>query len=357
MSQVLQHAEEATPAWLTETLRRSGALTRGTVAVVRVGSSRERPISDVAHLEVDYSSDATPDAPRHLFLKLSRPVFQPEAARDHSRKEFDFYNSIAREMTDAPIPRCYDAAFSIETRCAHLLLEDLSATHFQPPSPLPPSNEHCEQAVDCLARIHAFWWEHPQLGAGVGELLSETDVETVARAASEKFARFADLLGDRLSSERRKLYERVMRCFPAPWKRLTSAKGLTLTHGDAHTWNFMFPREACAHRTVLTDWQLWHPHIGARDLAFMMTLYWYPERRALLEEKLLRRYHVRLSEGGVRAYSWDECLTDYRWSALRNLFVPIWQWAGGLPPTLWWSNLERAVLAFEDLRCGELLES
>ena len=357
MSLVLRGAEEATPAWLTETLRRDGALARGTVVAVRPEASRSLLISDVSRLEIEYSPDATPDAPRSLFLKISRPVFQPEASVDHSHKEFEFYTSIAREMPDAPAPRCYDAAFSAETRRSHLLLEDLTDTHSQPPSPMPPSAGHCEQAVDCLARVHAFWWEHPRLGAGVRELLTESDVGRVARAASEKFARFADFLGDRLSPRRRALYERVMACFPAPWERLTAAKGLTLTHGDAHTWNFMYPREGGARRTVLIDWQLWHPHVGARDLAFMMTLYWYPERRALLEEKLLRRYHERLSEWGVESYGWDECLTDYRWSALRNLFVPVWQWAGGMPPTVWWSSLERAALAFEDLRCGELLES
>lgn len=357
MPEVLRSAAEVTPEWLTETLRRRGVLTRGRVSAVRLKSSHALIVSNVHFLEADYTPDAPPTAPLELFLKLSQPDFQPEAMRERSRKEFEFYTSIAGEMKDPPIPRSYDAAFSTETDASHLLLEDLSQTHTQPLAPMPPAVEQCEAAVDCLARLHAHWWEHPRLGAGVGELLSESAVEAMAHGTSEKFARFADFLGDGLSPARRALYETVMRCFPAPWRRLSSAKGLTLTHGDAHAWNFMYPREGQPGRTLLIDWQLWHPHIGPRDLAFMITLNWYPERRARLEEKLLRRYHQGLLAGGVESYGWDACLTDYRWSALRNLFIPVWRWAAGMPPAQWWSSMERAVLAFEDLRGIELIES
>jgi hypothetical protein len=49
-------------------------------------------------------------------------------------------------------------------------------------------------------------------------------------------------------------------------------------------------------------------------------------------------------------------LTDYRWAALRNLFIPAWQWAGGMPERAWRPNMERAIHVFQDLRCGELIE-
>ncbi|HVF67909.1 MAG TPA: phosphotransferase [Pyrinomonadaceae bacterium] len=354
MSNVLRRVEEATPEWLTSILRRRGFLERGSVVAVRAASSSTLLVSNVSRLEVSYTPDASRDAPASLFLKLSLPVFQPEAVKDSSRMEVEFYSSVAPEMKDPPVPACFDAAFDPATNRAHLLLEDLSATHFQPPSPLPPSETHCAQAVEALAEVHAHWWEHPRLGAGVGEFLTEDKVEAVARNAAERFEKFADSLGDGLPHARRALYERVIECFPAPWRRLSSAKGLTLTHGDAHTWNFMYPR--AAGRTLLIDWQLWHPHVGPRDLAFMMTLYWDRERRSRLEEKLLRRYHEALASRGVASYSWEQCLTDYRWAALRNIFVPVWQWAGGVPEPVWRPGVERALLAFEDLRCAELIE-
>jgi thiamine kinase-like enzyme len=152
------------------------------------------------------------------------------------------------------------------------------------------------------------------------------------------------------------MIERVINSFPRPWVRLSSARGLTLTHGDAHTWNFLFPRAPDARRVYLIDWQLWHPHVGARDLAFMMTIFWYPERRARMELPLLRRYHEKLIEGGVRGYRWEDCWDDYRRSAVRNIFIPLIQRSRDMGAWYWWSNFERAMLAFEDLRCAELIE-
>lgn len=355
MDEVITPAEQVTPEWLTETLRRNGFLEHGTVKEVSVKLTRAMPVSIVSRLEASFSADAPADAPRHLFLKLSNPDSPIEAPRERPPAEIVFYTSIAREMTDPPVPRCYDAAYSRDTGRTHLLLEDLTETHKQPSPYLPPTVAESEREADVLAQIHAHWWEHPRLGKDVGKLLDERGVEEIARRSASDFERFADFIGDRLSPARRNIYERVISIFPKPWERLTSVKGLALTHGDAHFGNFMHPREPSG-RTYLVDWQLWHPHIGPRDLAYMMTLFWYPERRARMEEKLLRRYHRRLLADGVGQYDWEDCRKDYRWSAVRNIFIPILQWSRGMPGWLWWSQLEKSLAAFEDLRCIELLE-
>lgn len=356
MSRVISNAQELTSEWLTDTLRRNGFLTRGHATRVSVASTRTLFVSVVSNLRVEYSRDAPPDAPARLFLKLSNPKSAPDAPREEPPEEIAFYERIAPATPDAPVPRCYDAAYSRATGRSHLLLADLSETHGHPPVPLPPTLAECELAVDCLARFHAHWWEHPRLGEGVGRLLDDAGVEELARATAARFAALADFAGESLSPARRKLIERVINTFPRPWVRLKSAKGLTLTHGDAHTWNFLFPRAPDAGRVYLIDWQLWHPHIGARDLAFMMTIFWYPERRAQMELPLLRRYHEKLIEGGVRGYGWDDCWQQYRWSAVRNIFIPLIQWSRDMGAWYWSSNFERALLAFEDLRCIELIE-
>ena len=356
MLQVISNAEEITPRWLTETLRRNGFLDRGNVTGVSVKWSRTLPVSIVSGLEVGYSEDAPSDAPASLFLKISNPAFAPAAARETPPEELVFYNSVAQLMPDPPLPRLFDAAFSRADGRSHLLLEDLSETHHHPPVPLPPSLAECERAVDCLAQVHAYWWEHPQLGEGVGSLLSEETVEEIARATASRFEGLADFLGERLSDDRRKIFEKVIATFPRPWMRLTDAKGLTVTHGDAHTWNFLFPRDPVGGRVYLIDWQLWHVHIGPRDLAYMMTLFWYPEHRARMEQMLLRRYHQGLLAGGVEHYGWDACWKDYRWSAIRNIFSPSLHWSRGRAESLWWPQLEKALLAFEDLHCIELVE-
>jgi len=349
--------EQVTPEWLTETLRRGGSLERGRVTGVRVRATQTHPVSIISHLEVAYAPDASSAAPTQLFLKVSNPNFEPAAPRARPPEEIEFYNDVAPRMPAAPLPRCFDAAYSPTTGRAHLLLEDLSATHYHPPLPLTDTLAECELATDCLAQVHAFWWEHEQLGRGVGRLLSAAQVDELARAAAANFTRFVAAHGARLSTDERKLYERAIATFPRPWVHLTDAKGLTVTHGDAHQWNFLFPRAPRGGRVYLIDWQLWHVHTGPRDLAYMLMLWCAPERRAQMEQTLLRRYHRALLARGVRGYDWHDCWQDYRWSAVRTIFIPLWHWAKGRPETLWGAQLERSLRAFAELNCSELLAS
>jgi hypothetical protein len=95
--------------------------------------------------------------------------------------------------------------------------------------------------------------------------------------------------------------------------------------------------------------------LAPKDLAHMMAVFWFPERRRALELPLLRRWHARLCERGVAGYPWERCWHDYRLSVLRKLFHPAWQWETGQHPNLWWNHLERVMAAYRDLRCDELL--
>lgn len=354
MSQVIDDAGQVTPEWLTGTLRRSGSLPSGSVNRVVLRETLTLPVSVVSHLEVAYSNDALSTAPHRLFLKISNPDFEPPAPRERPPAEIEFYASVAGAMPDPPLPRYFDGAFSRANGRSHLLLEDLSATHQTPLAPSPPAQ--CEQAVDALAQLHAFWWEHPQLGRGVGRLLSTEAVLELAHEVAANYARFADHLGERLPAHRRRLFDAVIDTFPRPWIRLSSPKGLTITHGDAHRGNFLYPLRPSGGRVYLIDWQLWHVHIGPRDLAYLLTRWLSAESRALVEQSLLRRYHQALLAGGVQGYGWDECWKDYRWSIVRNMFIPVSHWSKNRPADLWWPQLEKALRAFVDLRCIELVE-
>jgi hypothetical protein len=87
----------------------------------------------------------------------------------------------------------------------------------------------------------------------------------------------------------------------------------------------------------------------------MMALHWYPERRRRLERRLLERYHATLTARGVRGYSFDALLEDYRLSAAWQITTPVWQASFRLNAAVWWSHLERGMLAFDDLDCRALL--
>jgi thiamine kinase-like enzyme len=167
-------------------------------------------------------------------------------------------------------------------------------------------------------------------------------------------AAFADRLGDRLPPARRLVYERVLASTDHLLARYRSRHQLTIGHGDAHVWNLLYPRDP-AHGLRLFDWDGWRLDLGARDLAYMMALHWYPERRRRLERALLRRYHDGLIRHGVAGYSFETLWHDYRLSVIWMLGVPVWQSSLKLGPWIWWGHLERILLAFEDLGCEELL--
>jgi hypothetical protein len=58
----------------------------------------------------------------------------------------------------------------------------------------------------------------------------------------------------------------------------------------------------------------------------------------------------------VRGYDRAALAADYRLSTLWQLATPVWQEAYGVPPVIWWNNLQRVLLAVDDLGCRDLLD-
>lgn len=358
MPDVITDVDQVTPALLTEALQATGILPQGRVMTIEPqGLLYPTFTSTLVRFAVRYSADAPPSAPEHFLLKMSRPEAHSDVLADLGRPEVTFYSTIAPAMNDSPAVACYHALYVPGTQQFHLLLADLSETHEQTEWPLPGTYETCIQSVECLARFHAYWWDHPHLGTEIISHPSEFALQSQFRDLQERCIAFVNFLGDRLSLERRVLYDRVLEAWPTLASRVTTGRDVTIVHGDAHMWNFLYPRDPAKDTARLVDWQLWHISVGVSDLAYMMALHWYPERRAALEHPLLRHYHRCLQEHGLQAYDWEACWRDYQWSAVRNLFLPVIQWAAKIPAAGWWPHLERAMLAFKDLGCDRLLKS
>ena len=354
MNEVLTNAEQVTPTWLTDVLRKSGCLPQGHVTKVRQGKEFQTPVSQVVHLEIDYSPNESIAAPSRLFLKMTKPNLQEELV-GIGEKEVTFYRTLAARINPSSLVRCFDAVYDEQERQFHLLLEDLSETHTQTEWPIPPIRHHCEIAIDSLANIHASWWNHAQISEEIGPLPSPESVQKGFQWMQKTVPDFLDFLGDRISTERRAIYEQVVVAAPELTNHIIAQKGRTLVHNDSHCWNFLFPHDTDKDTIRIIDWQGWDIGVGTDDLAYMIALHWYPERRGQLEQDLLKRYHSQLLRMVVTSYDWDDCWRDYRLSVVRNISIPMWQWNAKLGPWIWWSHLERAMLAFEDLGCVELL--
>jgi Ecdysteroid kinase-like family len=338
---------------LTDTLRRAGALGDGSVSSVAIDSSRSTVLSRITRLRLTYS-DSAPNSPSSLILKTGLPERVGNATWDAGRQEVAFYNDVAAVMLAPRVPHCFEALWDADTRAWHLLLEDLTDTHVIATTwPLPPAIEQCERVVRARACFQAEWWDDPRLGTSIGTWLPADDCQLESFHAA--VTRFVGHVGDRLSPQRFDLYKRLIDNGRKLNKRHHSHHNMTIVQGDAHFWNCFIPNDE-GDDVRLFDWDCWRIDVGTDDLAYMIAMHWYPDRRSLFEQPLLDCYHAALMAHGVKGYSRQALDDDYRLSVLWQIATPVWQANANIPPVIWWNNLERIMLAVDDLRCGDLLE-
>src|SRR5215471_19318353 len=337
---------------LSDVLRRRGTLENGSVSDVAVDSSRATILSRITRLRLTYAGEA-PGAPSTLILKASLPERINQPGWDAGRREVAFYNDVAATMLVKLVPCCFEAKWEADIGAWHLLLEDLTDSHLIATTwPLPPSAGQCEQIVRARARFHAQWWDEPRLGTTVGTWLPADDGQLDAFDAA--VTRFFDRVGGLLPSHRRDLYRRLIERGPELNKRYHSHHHLTLVQGDAHYWNCFLPKDG-GDDVRFFDWDCWRVDVGTDDLAYMIALHWYPDRRNILERSLLDVYHATITAHGVTGYDRRSLEADYHLSVLWQIATPVWQSNGNIPPVIWWNNLERIMLAVDDLGCRDLL--
>lgn len=339
---------------ITEALRRSGVLRNGRVAGVTVEKSFPTLLSYFFRLRLTYEGSHA-GAPASLMLKTGL-VGGPGGDWEGGRREVAFYNEVASATPESLVLRCFDAHWDAGTKAWHLLLEDLTDSHLIATTwPLPPTTEQCETIIRAQARFHAAWWDDPRLGVTAGTWPDAAAMDQFMRRLADQFALFAGHLSDRLSVERRELYRRLIEQAPRLTARYRSRRDMTVVHGDAHVWNCFLPRTGGTQEPRLFDWDAWRLGAGTGDLAYTMAMHWYPELRQRIERGLLDAYHDELVANGVQGYDRHALQEDYRLSVLWLVTLPIWQHGGKIPPVIWWNNLERIHLAFDDLGCRELL--
>jgi hypothetical protein len=339
---------------LTAALRKSGVLGDGRVRDVTVERSFNTVLSRIDRLRLSYDGDDT-DAPGSIILKTVVP--ERAATFWHAgRNEVAFYNTVGSAMSEHLVPRCYEAVSDADTKAWHLLLEDLTESHFVATTwPQPPTFAQCEQIVRSRARFHAAWWNDARLGVTIGAWQESTELDQQVQTLTRQLEKFTERQGDRLSPERRELYARLLHAAPRLQARYRSHSNMTIVQGDSHVWNIFLPKDENSDEALQFDWDSWRVDTASDDLAYMMAMHWYPDLRRRFERPLLDHYHAELVARGVRGYDRRALNDDYRLSVLWQITTPVWQEANNIPPVIWWNNLERIMLAVDDLDCRELL--
>jgi aminoglycoside phosphotransferase (APT) family kinase protein len=361
MTDVIADPTSLPPEYLTAALREGGALPEGEVRRIDVRSSSQTPASTITRLTVEYGPGAPAAAPARLFLKTPNPTRPADISYWVGHRETMFYRRVAPAMVGVPLVRCYSALVDASSRRWHVLMEDVGETHGPTTTqwPLPPPLDECEQLVDLLARLHAGWWRKgmPAPDSDDPPMPPRPSPEQQVAELRQRIAAFGDFLGERLSPRRRKTFAAVADGAPGMWRRRQEAgRPTTLIHGDAHAWNFLFPKDPGVGPVYLCDWQSWSIAEPTRDIAYLVGLHWFRDQRERFEQPLLRRYHARLRAEGVTDYPWEACWNDYRYSMSHLLWWPVRQWRNGHSAAVWWPHVERGMAAFDDLECAELLD-
>ena len=342
---------QITASWLTSTLRTAGHLPSGKVKTIGVERWRRQAFSDLFRLQATYSRQAS--APASFILKVARRAAVPSAGERRRWKEYEFYARIGPLMDDPPIPQVFAAAHDRALGCSLLLLEDLSASHVRPPTPLPPTPNQLRGSVDCLAHIHAWWWSDPDLG-GAAAARDDAWIEKRTTVTRRRLERFLAEYNCHLPSATRDALETAGAAWPSILQHSREAP-LTVVHGDAHPWNFLAPLAADDKRTCLLDWEGWSIEPGPHDLVSLIALHLPVDERRALEDELLERYVLQLRRRGVEDYDLASCHDDYRRAVARRVLSPVGIWARGTRSRSWWPALEHITAAFHDLRCDAAL--
>jgi hypothetical protein len=216
--------------------------------------------------------------------------------------------------------------------------------------------------VKILARLHAFWWEKPDLNT-VSDLPTEPVIQRFVQKCLPGLPVMFDFLGDRITTEQKHLIENLTEQWPRWMSSRTqqTPHHLTLLHGDSHMANFLLPKndgETYLIDRQPFDWSLtcW---LGVKDLTYMMVQFWYPTYRHRVEEMVLRSYHAELVAQGVKNYTWEQLWQDYRLCVIQSLYGPLaWCTYDLVEDTAWiWNTqLNYTLDAIQQLDSEKLLK-
>ncbi len=349
---LITNADQLTPTRLTHILQRHGILQSGAVQQIDLIDKTVTWVSARCQLAIHYSADAVGERlPHKLFLRLCNPTFA--ANSDHSTV---FYQQLVPLMTtgwtgDWPFASCLEAVWSPVAQRDHLLLLDLSETHFTLADYVPPSEQHAAGLIDCFAALHAFWWQHPQL-ATFSPLLTAAALDRLEADYQTHLARLAASEQSDLSAAEFDLVRQALTHWPPRRRqRVLAGQGVTLVHRDPHPGNLFYPRNPATHTFKLIDWQSWRADPGTDDLAYLIAFHWPSAMRQTQEAALLRRYHSRLVELGVEEYTWEDFTYDYRASIIRFVTIMVLHWQHA--PNR--ARLKVGLQAFVDWQCADIL--
>jgi hypothetical protein len=309
--------EDVTATWLTDALRRSGALDRGSAVTgfdaEPVGTGQ---MGDSVRFRLTYAGAGGANggaAPPHAVVGKFASADERSRTTGLMLRSYEievrFYQQLAASL---PIrtPHAYHADIDTTTGIFVLLMEDLA------PAVVGDQLAGCTVdeaalALEELAKLHAPRWG--DAGLASYEWLDRTSDESLAigeQMLPMLFTGFRERYADQLDAEILAVGDRLVPLIPAylrdrprPW---------TIQHGDYRVDNMLFGTPEGGYPLAVVDWQTMVHGPGLVDAAYFLGAGLPIDVRRARELDLLREYHRALTALGVDGYSWDRCFEDYR---------------------------------------------
>jgi hypothetical protein len=303
--------EQVTAPWLTDVLRRAGALGSGAVVSFDCDVVGTGQMADSVRLSPRYDTDeaGAPASVVGKFTAADATSRSTALAMRTSEVEVRFYQQVASTLR-VRTPRCYHADVDPATAEFVLILEDLAPARVGD-QVAGCTIDEAALALTELAGLHAPRWADRRL-EGLDWLNRRTAESNDAGAALlpalfEGFAsRYGDVLDESVLDVGRRLMAGIGAYLghqPRPW---------TVQHADYRLDNLLFGTDGGGAPLAVVDWQTVVLGPGVADVSYFLGAGPSVEDRRRYEEPLVREYHRALVAGGVAGYSFDDCFTDYR---------------------------------------------
>lgn len=232
-------------------------------------------------LAVEYENGGA-TLPESLVLKAGNNV------AGTAEREIAFYSHLDSDAVPGAL-RCYGSRFLQNQDVGLLLLEHAGAgITFEGPEP--GDLGLYQGAVQTLADLHAWRWDHPGLGSGdFAVSWNEPFVEAAMGMARDSLSELGEPDLARLAGA-------ALEGLSASLVSRARSGPLCVTHGDAALWNFVM---APGQPVRMLDFQMWGVNPPAWDLGYMLVLLWPAELRRAHGDKLIDAYLARLAEHGI----------------------------------------------------------
>jgi hypothetical protein len=268
------------------------------------------------HLTFDHDQAGVPSS---VVVKIPSGdgAYRAIGDRYHAyEREIRFYGDVAPDSA-IRLPRCFYRAMDPAVDAYLLVMEDLGA--------LTPGDQvagltqaQTVAAVETIGKLHACWWEAPAL-----QTLDWMPRRNIQPDRYLQFwPRFQQNIGPLLPASALALGEKVGGHLE--WiLQVLEKRPHTIVHSDFRADNLLFGDPAGPDGVVVVDWQLAIRSRGVFDVARLLCGSMPSLDRAASEMLILQRWHQTLETGGVRGYSFQQALHDYKLAALLCLYYPV----------------------------------